>query len=215
MADLTLVIGNKNYSSWSLRPWLALRHAGLEFDEILIPLDEAGTRSEIMKHSGSGRLPALKEGTLTVWDSLAICEYVAELRPEAGLWPDARDARAVARAIACEMHSGFAALRQHMPMNIRSRFPDEGRKPGVKEDIDRIAALGRIRLVLISHRHADHTDGIDRLVAATGAPAGLDAQLSLLAEGAQSTAAIGADPEAAVHARRAAEVLIDAALAPA
>ncbi len=143
MADLNLVIGNKNYSSWSLRPWLALRHAGLEFDEILIPLDETGTRSEIMKHSGSGRLPALKDGDLTVWDSLAICEYAAELRPEAGLWPDARDARAVARSIACEMHSGFAALRQHMPMNIRSKFPDEGRKPGVKEDIDRIAALWR------------------------------------------------------------------------
>jgi len=143
VADLTLVIGNKNYSSWSLRPWLALRHAGLEFDEIVIPLSENGSRAEIMKHSTSGRVPALRHGELTVWDSLSICEYAAELRPEAGLWPDDLPARAVARSVASEMHTSFAALRENMPMNIRSRFPNEGRKPGVKEDIDRVAALWR------------------------------------------------------------------------
>lgn len=143
MADLTLVIGNKNYSSWSLRPWLALRHAGFEFDEVVIPLYENGSKAEILKHSASGRLPALKHGDLTVWDSLSICEYAAELRPEAGLWPDDRAARAVARSVSSEMHTSFAAMREHMPMNIRSRFPGEGRKPGVKEDIDRVAALWR------------------------------------------------------------------------
>lgn len=143
MAEMTLVIGNKNYSSWSLRPWLALRQAGLDFDEIVIPLSETGTRASILKHSASGRVPALRHGDLTVWDSLAICEYAAELQPEAGLWPDDRAARAVARSVSAEMHAGFTALRQHMPMNIRSKFPDEGRKPGVKEDIDRITALWR------------------------------------------------------------------------
>lgn len=143
MAEFTLVIGNKNYSSWSLRPWLALRKAGIPFEEILIPLSETGTKAAILKHSGSGRVPALKHDDLTIWDSLAICEYAAELRPEAGLWPDDTAARAVARSVSAEMHTGFSALREHMPMNIRSRFPDEGRRPGVKEDIDRIAALWR------------------------------------------------------------------------
>ena len=119
MAEFTLVIGNKNYSSWSLRPWLALRHAGIEFDEILIALSENGTKGEILKHTGAGRVPALKHDALTVWDSLAICEYVAELRPEAALWPQDRSERALARSIAAEMHTGFAALRQHMPMNMR------------------------------------------------------------------------------------------------
>jgi glutathione S-transferase len=84
VAEFTLVIGNKNYSSWSLRPWLTLRHAGIEFDEILIPLDESGTKAAILKHSASGRVPALKHGDLTVWDSLAICEYTAEQRPGPG-----------------------------------------------------------------------------------------------------------------------------------
>lgn len=143
MTDLTLVIGNKNYSSWSMRPWLSLRYAGLTFDEILIPLDETGYKTAIFQHSPSGRVPALKHGDLTVWDSLAINEYVAELVPEAGLWPDDRAARAVARSVSSEMHTGFAPLRQHMPMNVRSTFPNEGRKPGVQEDIDRIRALWR------------------------------------------------------------------------
>lgn len=143
-STLTLVIGNKNYSSWSLRGWLALRQAGLEVEEILIPLDEPGYKREIMKYSPSGRVPCLVHGDLQIWDSLAIGEYAAELAPEAGLWPDDRDARALARAVSAEMHSGFTALREHMPMNIRSSFPKEGRKPGVQEDIDRVRAIWRL-----------------------------------------------------------------------
>jgi glutathione S-transferase len=141
---MTLVIGNKNYSSWSLRAWLALKQAGLEFDEILIPLDEPGFKAEILKHSPSGRVPALTHGDVRIWDSLAIAEYAADLAPEAKLWPEDLAARALARAVSCEMHSGFSALRTHMPMNIRSRFPEEGRKPGVREDIDRMRSIWRI-----------------------------------------------------------------------
>jgi glutathione S-transferase len=142
-SPLTLIIGNKNYSSWSLRAWLAVRQAGLEAKEIVIPLDEPGYKTEILKHSPSGRVPCLIDGDLKIWDSLAIGEYVAERVPEAGLWPDDLGVRAIARAVSAEMHSGFSALREHMPMNVRSRFPKEGRKPGVQEDIDRIRAIWR------------------------------------------------------------------------
>jgi glutathione S-transferase len=145
-SPLTLIIGNKNYSSWSLRAWLALRQAGLDAQEVLVPLDEPGYRTEILKYSPSGRVPCLVHGDLKIWDSLAIAEYAAELAPEAGLWPDDRAARALARAVSCEMHSGFGALRTHMPMNIRSSFPKEGRKPGVQEDIDRVKAIWRLCL---------------------------------------------------------------------
>ncbi|MDF1794359.1 MAG: glutathione S-transferase family protein [Thalassobaculaceae bacterium] len=143
-SPLTLVIGNKNYSSWSLRAWLVLRHAGLQAEEILIALNEPGFKSEILKYSPSGRVPCLVHGNVKIWDSLAIGEYAADLAPEAGLWPDDRGARALARAVSAEMHSGFAALREHMPMNIRSSFPKEGRKPGVQEDIDRVKAIWRL-----------------------------------------------------------------------
>jgi glutathione S-transferase len=143
MGDLTLVIGNKNYSSWSLRPWLVLKAAAAPFEEILIALDQPNTRQEILKHWRNGTVPILKHGDNIVWESLAICEYVAELYPDAGLWPKDVRARAIARSISAEMHAGFGALREHMPMNIRSRFPDEGRKPGVQEDINRIAAIWR------------------------------------------------------------------------
>lgn len=143
MATYTLVIGNKNYSSWSLRPWLALSVAEIAFEELLIPLDEPATREEILKHTGSGRVPVLKSGDFRVWDSLAICEYLAETHPDVGLWPAAPAARAVARAVSAEMHAGFAALRAAMPMNIRSRFPGRGRGPGVQDDINRITAIWR------------------------------------------------------------------------
>jgi len=143
MGDLTLVIGNKNYSSWSLRPWLVLKAAQAPFEEVLIALDQPNTRQEILKHWRNGTVPILKHGDNIVWESLAICEYVAELFPDAGLWPKDVRARAIARSISAEMHAGFSALREHMPMNIRSRFPDEGRKPGVQEDINRIAAIWR------------------------------------------------------------------------
>lgn len=143
MSELTLVIGNKNYSSWSLRPWLAMKATGIPFDEIVIPLDEPNTKQEILRHSPSGRVPLLKVGEVNIWDSLAICEYLAERFPDRHLWPDDVTARAIARAHAAEMHSGFVALRDAMPMNIRSSFPKEGRMPGVQDDINRITAIWR------------------------------------------------------------------------
>ena len=144
MSDLTLVIGNRNYSSWSLRAWLALRHAGIPFTERLIPLWEEGWDAAIAAHSPSRRVPVLLHGERTVWESLAILEYAHELHPEVGLWPADRDVRAVARAVACEMHAGFSALRTHMPMNLRRRdLKGKGRGPGVADDIDRICGIWR------------------------------------------------------------------------
>jgi len=136
-----VVIGNKNYSSWSLRGWLAVRATGQPFDEVLLPLDSREYAEQIGRWSPSGRVPALRHGEVTVWDSLAICEYLAETYPEAGLWPADSSARAVARSAAAEMHSGFQALRTNMPMNIRADRPGQGMAPGVKEDIARIRAI--------------------------------------------------------------------------
>jgi glutathione S-transferase len=141
MSTLTLVIGNRNYSSWSLRAWLALKHAGATFDEIMIPLSRPDTGDAIRAHSPAGKVPVLRHGALTVWDSLAICEYLAETFPAAGLWPDGAEARAVARAASAEMHSGFQALRSHMPMNVRKLLPGKGRAPGVDIDLARIGVL--------------------------------------------------------------------------
>jgi glutathione S-transferase len=143
MPRFTLVIGNKNYSSWSLRAWLVLKAAQVEFDEVVIPLDQPQTNEQILRHSPSGKVPALIEGDLTIWDSLAIAEYLAESFPAARLWPSDVRARAVARSVSAEMHSGFAALRQNMPMNARASFPGRGLAPGVQEDINRIAAIWR------------------------------------------------------------------------
>jgi glutathione S-transferase len=140
MADFTIYLGNKNYSSWSLRPWLALKHTGAAFEEIVIPLSEATTRATILSYSPSGRVPALRHGELTIWDSLAICEYLAELFPDAKLWPADPSVRAQARAISAEMHSGFAALRNHFPMNIRSTFT-RSIVPEAQADINRVAAI--------------------------------------------------------------------------
>ncbi len=143
MADLTIYLGNKNYSSWSLRPWLAMRQAGIAFDEVVVPLYEPSSRETIRKYSPSGRVPALHHGALIVWDSLAICEYLAERFPQAALWPQDSAARAVARAVSSEMHSGFAALREHLPMNIRSSFPGRSIAPEVQADINRIMSIWR------------------------------------------------------------------------
>ena len=118
MAPLTLVIGNKNYSSWSLRAWLFLKHCGLAFSEVVVPLDTADTHAAIDKYGPTRKVPVLRQGELTVWDSLAICEYVAELTGKG--WPRAPSARAVARAVCAEMHSGFSALRSQWPMNARA-----------------------------------------------------------------------------------------------
>ncbi|MBN9513061.1 MAG: glutathione S-transferase family protein [Alphaproteobacteria bacterium] len=143
MADFTLVIGNKNYSSWSLRGWLMAKTAGIEFDEIVVPLDRPETLATIRKHSPSGRVPVLLHRGLAVWESLAIAEYLNDLKPEAGLWPPSAAARAHARAVSCEMHAGFMDLRNNMPMNIRASFPGKGMTPGVRADIERITGLWR------------------------------------------------------------------------
>lgn len=121
MGELTLVIANKNYSSWSLRAWLFLKNTGAPFREIRIPLDTPETRSQIARYSPSGRVPVLLDGPRTVWDSLAICEYINETVPGANGWPEGLAARAMARSVSAEMHSGLAALRNEMPMNIRAR----------------------------------------------------------------------------------------------
>ncbi len=136
---MQLVIGNKNYSSWSLRPWLAMKVLGLTFDEIRISLYGPGSKARILAHSPAGRVPILKDGETLVWDSLAIIEYLAERYPQ--LWPRDRAERARARSISAEMHSGFAALREHMSMNVRKRYPGKGRTSEVDKDIARIGAI--------------------------------------------------------------------------
>jgi glutathione S-transferase len=143
MGKWKLVIGNKNYSSWSMRAWVLLRHAGIPFDEVQIRLQQPDTRTQALQHSPTGKVPCLLDGELRVWDSLAIAEYAAEAYPDRGLWPTDRQARAVARSVAAEMHSGFQGLRTHMPMNTRARYPGRGRGPGVAEDIERIQAIWR------------------------------------------------------------------------
>lgn len=142
MARLTLVIGNKNYSSWSLRPWLAMRQAGLDFAEIRIPLDAPTTYQEIRRYSPSGRVPVLLHGDLTIWESLAICEYIAENFAK-NLWPEDSAAKAVARSISAEMHAGFQSLREVMPMDCRARLCLLGVNPRVQADIERIATIWR------------------------------------------------------------------------
>lgn len=134
----TLYIGNKNYSSWSVRPWLLLRQAGIPFTEHVIPLFLPGSAEKIAALSPSGKVPLLQHRDLQIWDSLAICEYLAERHPH--LWPQDPQARAVARAVSAEMHSGFQALRNDFTMNIRRRTPRQP-SPEVQADIARIAAL--------------------------------------------------------------------------
>lgn len=146
---LTLVIGNKNYSSWSLRPWLAMKMAGLAFEEVRVPLYAEGSKDQILAWSPSGKVPCLVDegagGRVVVWDSLAICEYVNEQYAQGALWPADAVSRARARAYCAEMHSGFGPLRQHLSMDIRSDLSAVGaerqRMPDVAADIARIRAL--------------------------------------------------------------------------
>jgi glutathione S-transferase len=139
----TLFIANKLYSSWSLRPWLLLKQAGIAFDEVLIPLGQPDTRERILQHSPAGRVPVLRDGDVTVWDSLAIAEYAAERWPEARIWPKDRRARALARSISAEMHSGFQALRSACPMNLGKRFGAKDRGDAVAKDVARIETMWR------------------------------------------------------------------------
>jgi glutathione S-transferase len=141
---LELVIGNKNYSSWSMRPWVLLRQAQIPFEEIQLKFGEADgklTIPGIEKYSAAGKVPVLLIDGEPVWDSLAICETVAEMFPEKHLWPESPEARRVARSACAEMHSGFQALRGKMPMNIRSRYQGKGMTPESRKDIDRVVAL--------------------------------------------------------------------------
>jgi glutathione S-transferase len=138
---LRLVIGNKNYSSWSMRPWLVLRAFGIAFQEIRIALDQADSANRIAQFSAAGRVPILLSGDLAVWDSMAICEYLAEQFPDKNLWPRNVAARGVARSVCAEMHAGFTGLRNGMPMNIRARLPGRGRRPEVQADIGRICEI--------------------------------------------------------------------------
>ncbi len=136
---MLLVIGNKNYSSWSLRPWIAMKVFDFAFDEKRIPLDRPQTKADILTHNPAGKVPCLIDGATTVWDSMAILEYLAE--KNARLWPLSPADRARARSVAAEMHSGFASLRTHMPMNVRKRFPRKGRTPEVEAEIQRISQI--------------------------------------------------------------------------
>lgn len=141
MTNLTLVIGNKNYSSWSLRPWLAMRQFGIDFDEIRIPLYTPESQSPLKQYSPSGKVPVLIHDAVKIWDSLAICEYLAEQFPMVALWPFDLTARAIARSISAEMHSGFQALRHQMPMNCRARLQGKEITPDVQVDINRIITI--------------------------------------------------------------------------
>jgi glutathione S-transferase len=139
MSELTLVIGDKNYSSWSLRPWILMKHIGIQFREVLIRLNQPETRDEMDKYGPSGRVPVLRDGELCVWDSLAICEYVAEKTGRG--WPKDPQARAVARAVSAEMHSGFANLRSAWPMNARARNRRTAYTPSLEADVDRVVEI--------------------------------------------------------------------------
>jgi glutathione S-transferase len=147
---LKLLIGNKNYSSWSMRPWVLLTQAGIAFEEVFIRFDsfeaDSDFKTTLAGLSPTGKVPLLLSGDLAIWDTLAIAEYIAECHPENSLWPQARSARAQARSICAEMHSGFSALRSHCPMNIEARLPEVGAliwrdKAGVRADVQRLESM--------------------------------------------------------------------------
>ena len=141
MKKLTLVIGNKNYSSWSLRAWLLLKEAGIPFNEIKISLHTNDPK--LAKHSPSGKVPVLIDGKIKIWESLSICEYIAERYPKAVLWPKDIAARAFARSISSEMHAGFIKLRKYMPMDCRAESVAKEISQEVQEDINRITEIWR------------------------------------------------------------------------
>ena len=147
---LQLVIANKNYSSWSMRPWVLMRQAGIEFEEVMVPFDDleptSAFKQQVLARSPVGKVPILVDGSLAVWDSLAIAETLAERFPEKRLWPADPAARARARSICAEMHAGFTGLRTHCPMNIEASLPEAGAliwrdKPGVRAEVARLHAM--------------------------------------------------------------------------
>lgn len=143
MSHAVLTISSKNYSSWSLRGWLLARFAGIEFDEVVVAPDDPEVRAEMLLLSSSIRVPSLKNGDVKVWDTLAMAEYLNELRPLAKMLPDDYVARAHCRAISGEMHSGFANLRAALPMNLRGHFPGFRIWGRAQADIDRITGIWR------------------------------------------------------------------------
>lgn len=141
MSDYELFIGNKNYSSWSFRPWIALRHKDIPFRETLVPFDFENGNPEFAAFSPSRKVPVLKDGTLTVWDSLAILEYVADCFPDKSLWPKDKAKRAWARSISAEMHSGFTALRSECSMNMQRPVVAKAVSDAVKGEVNRIVTV--------------------------------------------------------------------------
>jgi glutathione S-transferase len=141
MPDLFLLIGNRKYSSWSLRAWLALKQSGIAFEEKLVPLDEPDTRQRILAFSPSGKVPFLRHGAIEAWESLAICEYLNEAFPAARLWPTDAAARAHARAVSNEMHAGFAELRYNLPMDLSRDLSTKSRADRVAGQIARIQEI--------------------------------------------------------------------------
>jgi glutathione S-transferase len=139
--ELKLIIGNKNYSSWSLRPWIAMKVAGIAFDEEVISLSATDFKARVGKVSGTGKVPALVDGDVHVWESLAILEYLAEKYPRSRLWPSDPAPRALARAIAAEMHAGFSPLRRHLPMNMWRPVMPRELTPEVKANVRRIEEI--------------------------------------------------------------------------
>jgi len=147
---LKLYIGNKNYSSWSKRPWVLLTQAQIAFEEVVVRIDgytpDSNFKQTLQSISPTGKVPALQDGDLIVWDTLAIAEYVAEKFPEKKLWPQSIGARALARSLCAEMHAGFMGLRANCPMNIEASLPEQGAiiwrdKPAVRSDVERIVAM--------------------------------------------------------------------------
>jgi glutathione S-transferase len=138
---LKLILGNKNYSSWSLRPWIAMKVANIAFDEEVIPLYESGSREAILAYSPAGKVPILIDDGVPIWESLAILDYLAEKFPKAQFWPADPKARAHARAISAEMHAGFSALRRHCPMNMRRMNRKRELTPEAADDVLRIEQL--------------------------------------------------------------------------
>lgn len=142
-AKYTLVIGDKNYSSWSLRPWLAMKHSGIPFAEERVHLRQPESKASIFRHSPSGKVPALKTNGIVICDSLAILEYLADRYPELGLWPQDAEARALARSVSAEMHAGFATVRNEMPMDLLATYPPPAIGEQLRAEIARIAEIWR------------------------------------------------------------------------
>jgi len=147
---LKLIIGNKNYSSWSMRAWVLLKQADIPFEEVMVRFNafDAGStfKKTVSELNPAGKVPVLTDGSLVIWDTLAIAEYLAEQFPDKQLWPSDRAARARARSVCAEMHAGFTGLRSHCPMNIEAALPDTGRliwrdKPAVRNDVERLVEM--------------------------------------------------------------------------